>query len=63
LNVGRDPHPTIFYSKRNLLCLLLRGDHSSSRDRHLTVLRELDGVGDQVEDDLAEKLGIEIVGE
>src|ERR1700730_15930889 len=49
LNICSDANAAIFHGKRHVLTLLVWGDHSCRRDRHLTLLRELERVGDQVE--------------
>src|ERR1700730_11833216 len=49
LNICRDANPAIFHGNGHALTLLVWGDHSSSRNRHLTMLRELERIGDQVE--------------
>src|SRR5437588_4707703 len=53
LNICRDANPAIFHGKRHALNLLVWGDHSSSRNRHLTLFRELQCIGNQVEQHLA----------
>src|SRR6266567_7701533 len=53
LNICSDANAAIFHGKRHALTLLVWGEHASGRDRHLTLLRELQRIGDQVEQHLA----------
>src|SRR6266566_9841598 len=45
LNICRDANAAICHGKRYALTLLVWGEHATRRDRHLTLLRELQRIG------------------